>query len=115
TTIELGKEDTELNFPLQRGKPLRIRFVDVAGKPIPEVFVTIDRWRNARGLYNQRNVNGLQSGIPSQADKEGLFTWTWAPDDPISFSFHKEGYHVAQNQILTAGEEVEVKLAGDGE
>ena len=68
-----------VDFPLEPGKELRIRFVDPPGKPIPGVYVSIAKWRGGESLYNQRHPNVLDTQIPSQADDSGLYRWTWAP------------------------------------
>src|SRR5262249_2355773 len=52
-----------VDFRLEPGKELRIRFVDRAGKPIPSVSVMIDKWRGGESLYNHRHPNVLDTKI----------------------------------------------------
>ena len=91
-------------FQLNTGRTIRIRFVDKQGAVIPGVYVGIENWRGGKGLYNNRHSNVIDTGIPYQADEEGVYTWTWAPDDAVSFSFSKDGYGSIRRYEFPAGE-----------
>ena len=90
--VEIKQGMPSFDFRLEPGKELRIRFVDTAGKPVPGVLVMIDKWRGGESLYNHRHPNVLDTHIPVQADQDGLYRWTWAPDDPVAYVFEKEGF-----------------------
>ncbi len=99
--VAIGPEMKPFDFRLKPGKDLLVRFVDRAGKPIPGVYVGIDKWRGGKSLYNHRHPNVLDTHIPGQADQNGLFRWSWAPDDAVSYFIEKEGF-VRHEAVLTA-------------
>jgi len=76
------------DFRMAPGKPIQLRIVDAAGKPIPRIYVNIEGWRGGKSLYNIRHPNILDSKIPGQADKNGIWEWTWAPDDPVKLNIY---------------------------
>ena len=86
--ITIAKGNTTVDFQLKRAKTIRLQFVDTAGKPIPGVTVQIESWRGGKSLYNIRHPNVLDSKIPETADKNGVWQWTWAPDDPVKLSIY---------------------------
>ncbi len=90
--VEIRQGMSPFDFRLEPGKELRIRFVDGAGKPVPGVGVMIDKWRGGESLYNHRHPNVLNTQIPVQADENGLYRWTWAPGDSVTYVFEKEGF-----------------------
>ena len=104
--IDIGPQTSPLNFQLKRGKTLRLRFLDKSGAPIPEVQVGIEKWRGGKSLYNNRHPNVIDTGVPYQSNSDGVFEWTWAPDDEVSYNFFKEGYRYVREKAF---------LAGDGE
>jgi hypothetical protein len=110
TTISF--ENAPVDFRLQPGRTLRLRFVDDSGKPVPEVAVLITGWRGGESLYNHQHPNVLDTKIPTKADKNGIYEWTWAPPDRVEFSFWKEGFqHVANVAHTADGAEHVVKLS----
>lgn len=91
--VEIGRPDNgSIQFDLQPGKKLRIRFVDDEGKAVPDMSVLITKWRGNEGLFNIKHSNVMDTKIPRQADKDGVYEWNWAPADEVEFSFYKEGY-----------------------
>ena len=93
---------TSVSFQLAAGKTLQIHFVDDAGAPVPGVGVGIESWRGNKALYNHKHPNVLDTKIPRQANDKGLFEWTWAPADAVSFTFYKEGFREVRGRLLTA-------------
>jgi len=93
-----------VNFQLATGKTLRIHFVDDTGAPVPGVGVGVESWRGNKALYNHKHPNVVDTKIPRQANDEGLFEWTWAPDDAVSYTFYKEGFRALRGRALVAGE-----------
>jgi beta-lactamase regulating signal transducer with metallopeptidase domain/thiol-disulfide isomerase/thioredoxin len=110
TKADIRKEMGPVDFRLRPGRELRIRFVDQAGKPIPGVGVGIDKWRGGESLYNHRHPNVLDTKIPVQADESGLYRWTWAPDDAVTYRFYKEGYVNHQADLTANGSEQTITL-----
>jgi len=96
----LASGSTE-NFQLEKGKSLRIRFVDEDGGPVPNVYVGVRGWRGRQSLYNHRHPNVLNTKIPVKSDNDGAFKWEWAPSDEVDFSFYAKGYREV-SQALTA-------------
>jgi Protocatechuate 3,4-dioxygenase beta subunit len=90
-------------FQLTSGTPLRIHFIDDAGAPVPEVSVGIESWRGNKGLFNHKHPNVLDTKIPRQANKDGLYEWTWAPNDEVKLTFYKEGFRAVRGFGATAG------------
>src|SRR5262249_55433276 len=74
-----------VDFPLKPGKTQRIKFVDTAGAPVPNVGVSILSWRGTKSLYNHKHPNVVDTNIPRQADERGIYEWTWAPDDAVNY------------------------------
>jgi hypothetical protein len=110
--VTVSREDPKADFKLKPGKKLRIKFVDGAGKPIPQVYVGIESWRGYKSLYNQVHPNVLDTKIPSQADKNGVYEWTWAPGDSVFYNFGKEGYEQIESRGVTAnGAEHEIRMS----
>ena len=108
--VEIRQGMSPVDFRLEPGKDLRIRFVDQAGKPIPGVEVMIDKWRGGESLYNHKHPNVLDTGIPRYADNNGLYHWTWAPDDAVTYTFFKEGYARHQAALTASASEQTVTL-----
>jgi beta-lactamase regulating signal transducer with metallopeptidase domain len=102
--IAIKRQIEPVNFQLGPGKTMRLRFVDKKGAPVPDVYVGIEGWRGAKALYNHRHSNVIDTRIPYKSDDQGIYEWTWAPDDPVSFTFHKEGYDYERARSFTAGD-----------
>jgi len=75
---------TALDFRLEKGSTLRVRVVDTAGKPVEGVRISPATWRSHRTLCD--------TGIAGTTDREGRWTWTWAPKDAVEMSIYKTGY-----------------------
>ncbi len=90
--VEIGPGMKPFDFHLEPGKDVRIRFVDSAGMPVPGVYVGIDKWRGGKSLYNHRHPDVIDTRIPGEADQNGLFRWSWAPGDAVTYQFYKDGF-----------------------
>jgi protocatechuate 3,4-dioxygenase beta subunit len=109
--IKITRNNPKADFQLKPGKKLRIKFIDDNSKPIPDVYVLIDSWRNCKSLYTHRHPNVLDAKIPDKADKNGIYEWAWAPGDSVFYNFGKQGYREARPIGLTAnGKEHEIRL-----
>ena len=100
--ITIATETPPVDFKLQPGKMLKIRFVDPAGAPVPDVHVSIKQWRGAESLYNYDHSNVLPTKIPRQADGQGIYEWTWAPDDAVEYRFYAKGAAGQLGATITA-------------
>jgi len=103
--IDLSPENNRVNFTLKRGKSLTIRFIDRQGIVIPGVYVGIDEWRGGKALYNHKHPNVLDTQIPVRANEKGVFEWTWAPDDPVTYTFYHEKQQPQGARMLLTTEE----------
>ena len=103
--VTIRSQMEPVNFQVGPGKTIRLRFVDKKGTPVPNVQVYIKGWRGAKALYNYRHPNVIDTRIPYQSDDQGIYEWTWAPDDPVSFTFRKKGYNYEPARSFTAGDE----------
>ena len=103
-TLQISPEISSASFRLQSGKLLRIRFVDEAGGAIPGVSVTTERWRGGMTLYNRGMPDIFDPKIPRGADRQGIYEWNWAPEDPVTFAFFKEGFQPLRDRSLAAGQ-----------
>jgi hypothetical protein len=100
--IEIVEDNPPVDFQLNPGRKLRIKFVDEEGKPIPEVGIGIAGWRGIKSLYNHKHSNVLDAKIPDKADENGVYEWTWAPDDWVEYNFWKEGYRSVRDESIRA-------------
>jgi thiol-disulfide isomerase/thioredoxin/uncharacterized GH25 family protein len=99
-----------VDFRLRPGKALRVRFVDRSGKPVPNAYVHIDRWHGSQALYNDQHPNVLDTKVPLHADANGLYEWTWAPDDAVTYSVSQEGFARNEVDLTATGAEQAVTL-----
>ena len=93
--ITIKQEHLKVDFKLEAGKVMCLKFVDNAGKPIPGVHVQIAEWRGGKSLYNIKHPNVLDTKIPEKADKNGIWQWNWAPGDPVKlhiYSYPLKGF-----------------------
>ncbi len=102
--IQLTAKTHTEDLQLQPGKTVTFRFVDAAGKPVPKVLVNITGWRGKETLFNWRHPNVPYSQIPDQANEQGIYTWTWAPDDAVDYLFGKKGSKWTQRPTFAPGE-----------
>ena len=92
------------NFQLKPGKPIELRFVDSAGKAIPNVRVSILEWKGSESIQSSHNPNHPKvpsTQIPKNADENGVWQWTSAPDEPVKLRAYHEGY--ASHELEIAG------------
>ncbi|MCO6045324.1 M56 family metallopeptidase [Aeoliella sp. ICT_H6.2] len=96
---EMGPRD----FELAKGQLLRLQFVDGDGQPVPNVYVSIDRWRDSQALYNHRHPNVLDTHIPVRATEQGVYEWSWAPADAVDYAFSADGYRREVQSVTADG------------
>jgi thiol-disulfide isomerase/thioredoxin len=103
--IEISKGTPAVGFRLKPGKILRIRFVDPSGAPVSRLLMQIHSWRGAESLYNYEHPNVLESNIPRHPDKNGVYEWTWAPDDAVTYQISAGGDFSAPEATFTADDQ----------
>jgi len=92
------------DFRMAPGKPIRLRIVDAAGKPVPRASVSILGWKGSKSIQSMHNPNHPKvpaTKIPRQADAEGVWEWTSAPDDSVKLGIALKGF--ANYELEIAG------------
>ena len=79
--IEVSDDLDAVNFTLKRGKAIRLRVVDAAGKPLAGVAVTAQSWRGQYWFIKE-----CRESIPQQTGKDGRLVWKGAPPDEVEFN-----------------------------
>ncbi|MGH7140419.1 MAG: carboxypeptidase regulatory-like domain-containing protein, partial [Pirellulales bacterium] len=109
--IEITPDNKPVDFQLQPGKTLRVRFVDRAGNPIPKIMVQIANWRGSESLmWNYIRPNVVDTKIPTSVDDNGVYEWTWAPDDKVNYYYHWPGGPLATVSLIADGNDQTVTL-----
>jgi beta-lactamase regulating signal transducer with metallopeptidase domain/thiol-disulfide isomerase/thioredoxin len=90
--IQAAKGMKPLRFELVPGKKLVLQIANRRGEPISDAYVGIGTWRGSEALYNEKHPNVPESGIPRSSDKQGVYTWDWAPEDAVMYRISKKGY-----------------------
>lgn len=114
--VDVGS-DADIDFELQSGTPLRIRFVDSDGKAIPNASVYIDSWQGSQSLHNQLHSNVIDTKIPRGAGQDGVYEWSWAPTIPVALHLGAKGFHLLRSKQFraVAGREYVVQLQREDE
>jgi len=80
------------DFPLERGKPIRLRVVDSAGRPVSAGEVIIRGWKGRQALHNHHHPKVHDTKIPRGTDSNGNWEWTWAPNSPVQVTIGGKGF-----------------------
>ena len=102
--VDMRPEMEPTDFQLKPGKKLQIRFVDPDGNPVPNTYVRVEKWRDSKAMYNHRHPNVLETKIPGISDANGLYTWNWAPADPVTFNFNAKKFAAKRGVPLAAAD-----------
>ncbi len=87
---------------MEPGKPIRLRFVDAAAKPVPGVHVQIQGWGAADSSYYMEPASLLYTKVPERADNSGVWEWPLAPGVPVElyvYSYALTGFAPCQLRI----------------
>ncbi|MGD0517195.1 MAG: carboxypeptidase regulatory-like domain-containing protein, partial [Thermoguttaceae bacterium] len=98
--IDVKDRMPPVDFSLEKGGVIRIRVIDKDGKPVEGVHMAPDTWRGYRTLTD--------AGIAGKTDKDGRWSWTWAPKQPVEMSIYKSGYMSLRNYPLAPQEDEQV-------
>jgi RNA polymerase sigma factor (sigma-70 family) len=93
--VELKDGLPAQDFRLAPGKPVRLRFADAAGEPVPKATVTLKEWKGSRAIYSDHDPNHPtvpDTGVPRTADKDGVWEWPAAPDEPVKVWVAAKGF-----------------------
>lgn len=102
--VDDGLQPLELR--LQPSKRLKVRFVDNAGQPVPDVQVRIKAWRGQQSMFHEGGNNLFDAFKPMRADRNGIFEWIGAPDDEVLYTF-SANYFALTEAKLTASDDSE--------
>jgi hypothetical protein len=97
--VEVARGLGAVDVPLRPGRTVRLRLVDTTGKPVPRGYVSIAVWRGAKSLYTHRHPNVVDLHVPDRADEAGVYEWTWAPEDEVTYTVTGAG----QERAVRAG------------
>ncbi|MBN2218468.1 MAG: carboxypeptidase regulatory-like domain-containing protein, partial [Pirellulales bacterium] len=103
--VNLEADMPPQDFRMARGKPVELRLVDAQGKPFPEINVNIIEWKGSDSIETQHNPNHPKvpdTGIPRRTDKDGIWRWTSAPDDPVKLridSYPTKGFAPMEMEV----------------
>ncbi|HEY3964784.1 MAG TPA: carboxypeptidase regulatory-like domain-containing protein [Planctomycetaceae bacterium] len=101
--IAVGKADGEFNARLLPGRSLRLRVTDNDGQPVFKATVSPYRWPDTEGLTRLHNFG--------HTNKDGIWSWDWAPDEELPYMIFKEGYVRIKNLQFQPGAQLrEVQL-----
>lgn len=116
TETAIGPEAKPLELTLPPGKPIKLRIVDSAGKPIHGAY----GWTNSWGPFTSygpilsrmlRDEKNWSAPMILPVDDTGLWTWTDAPTGPISITVEAPGFMGQRVNLEGGGETKIVTLA----
>ena len=81
------------------GSILRVRVVDVQGKPVAGANIVADTWRGHRSIEFQ-----------AQTDQDGRFAWPSAPKGVVLYNIRKEDYMGMETELTASEREQTVTL-----
>ena len=93
------------DFRMDVGKPIRLRIVDGAGRPVPQTPVNILGWKGSQSIQSLHNPNHPKvpsTKIASRTNADGLWEWASAPDEPVTLEIGMMG-GVTANLALAGG------------
>jgi uncharacterized GH25 family protein len=114
--LNLQAELPPQDFRMAPGKPIRLRIVDAAGKPVPNVYVSILGWKGSQSLQSMHNPNHPKvpdTKIPQRANAEGIWEWKSAPDDAVKLQISMSGFAHRELEIAGGAAERTVVLKPD--
>jgi len=85
-----------VDFRLEKGSVLQVRVVDKDNKPLEGIRIAPDTWRGHRTLCD--------AGIGGATDRDGRWTWSWAPKDAVEMSIYRTGSMSIRNRPLAPQE-----------
>lgn len=97
--VSLPMDPPPQNFQMLPGKPIKLKFTDVAGKPVAGVFVRIAEWQGSKSLHNFDHPKVRDTKIPRLSDVNGIWEWTWAPEDLVKLEISSKNYATIKLEI----------------
>ena len=92
--VRIEERTAPVEFRLtEPGSLLRVRVVDVQGKPVAGGSIVADTWRGHRSIH-----------FRAETDPDGRFEWRSAPKDVVLYDILQEDYMCGRLVPLTASE-----------
>ncbi len=104
------------DFRMAPGKPIRLRIVDAAGKPVPNAFVSLTGWKGSKSLQSMHNPNHPKvpdTKIPDRTDAAGVWQWDSAPDDPVKLRVSLKGFATSELELPGGAPERTITLKAE--
>ncbi len=114
--VNVQADPSPQDFRMAPGKTIRLRIVDADGKPVPKAAVTLTGWRGGESLesnFSPAHPKVPDPKIPNKADADGVWEWTWAPDDPVKVSIWSKGFASPELEIAGGAAERTVTLKAE--
>jgi len=114
--IDLKPDLPVQDFRMAAGKPVRLRVVDIAGKPVPKAFVSLLEWKGSKSIYSDHNPNHPKvpdTGIPGRADVDGVWAWPAAPDDAVKVRVYAKGFAALELDVTGGSTDRTVTLKAE--
>ncbi len=108
-SVKLALGHEPVDFVLPKGRTIRVRMVDGAGKPVPKFRVLFQDWRGSEHAYELDKVLAY-------AGADGVWEWREAPEDVVIADIcPPEGMQLVSQRLVARDEEYlfEVKPALD--
>ncbi|HEX7655246.1 MAG TPA: carboxypeptidase-like regulatory domain-containing protein, partial [Verrucomicrobiae bacterium] len=100
-SVEVASGMEPIKLVLDHGVQIRGRVIDTAGKPLPDVHVS---------LQNNYGMNSAAYEYATNTDADGRFVWAQAPAKALDFSFEKSGYKQKENQLINPDQDNTITL-----
>ena len=111
--VDLKLDMPAQDFRMQPGKPIRLRFVDTSGKPIPGVSVSLVSWNESQAIESMNNPNHPKmpdTGIPKASDENGIWEWKSAPSGELKLHAYRSEFGIADVEMAGGASEQTVLL-----
>ena len=109
--VKISEDSEPVRIRLATGKTLRLRLVDKAGQPIVGANVWYDPLERGRVVEGTNLPARVQVHWSPITDEQGRAVWENAPDQEMSFDFHKRGHiRVSEVRLRPDGQEHQVTL-----
>lgn len=97
--VRIDPEMEPVNFQMRPGGKIRIRVLDMEGKPVPKARIFFQHWRGERFKYFEFDH------VNEYADQEGVWEWNEAPLDEFRADICPPNGMALSRQPLIAREE----------
>ena len=114
--VDLKPDLAAQDFRMAAGKPVRLRVVDSAGKPVSKAVVRIAEWKGSQSIQWSRSVdfpNAPFLSLPRDADADGLWQWPSAPNDPVKVHVYEKGYAPLDIEVIGGSTDRTVTLKAE--